>query len=139
MPRKRGLDRPRSIALYRDIEALLDTAIRLDQWPALVELASPRAATRWAFRANLFRSIMREQEEARLNLPSGTGSSQYDHLGFRVVGSDVDIRPRVVEATLRVNGQVVAEIAADSEGGETSVGGETGGRLGEDDDDQLID
>lgn len=81
----------KSLAAYRDIEAVLDTALRQDNWPATLGCESEKYATRWVARANSFRSVLREQEEARLGLEKGQGTCKYDTLKFTKIDTTVII------------------------------------------------
>lgn len=104
MPRKKG---PRSIALYRDVQDALDTILRHDQYPAQLKFDTNNQATRWAFRAHTFRSVLREQEEWRLSLPKGTGSSLYDNFLIQIREETVIISMRTIEAKLIIAGEEV--------------------------------
>lgn len=98
----------RSIALYRDVEATLDTVVALGKFPAEVRCPSPEAAIRWRQRAHTTRRILQEQEEARIGLPSGTGSSMYDSLVFSLSESSVWIALRETNVKVLVDGKVIS-------------------------------
>lgn len=97
----------RSIALYRDVEATLNAISDLGKFPAEVRCSSPEAAIRWRQRAHTTRRIMQEQEEARIGLPAGTGSSMYDALIFSLSGSAVVVTLRDTSVKLVVDGKVI--------------------------------
>lgn len=99
--------RPRSTALFRDIGDTLDTIVAHDRWPALVRLDSNKAAIKWAHRAHTFRSILREQEEHRLGLLPGTGTSIYDNLLLAVRDNEVHISQRSNLVHLIIEGEEV--------------------------------
>lgn len=99
---------PRHVSSYRDIEAVLDTCLRHDKWPAKLSLESPGKAVQWRHRANSFRHVLRKNEEAALGIPAGQGTSIYDNLIFRLDGPQVIIDKRpTVAGQLSVGGEVV--------------------------------
>lgn len=101
----------KSRATYADVEAILDTALRMNSWPAYVVSESYAAAVVWRSRASKFRVLCRTEEETRLGLPPGQGTSIYDHLIFTIDRNEakVGIQPRPVSATtLHVAGQAIA-------------------------------
>lgn len=99
------------ISAYRDIERVLDTALRHDTWPVTYSTGSEKAAIRWRARANSFRTLLRTIEEERLELHKGSGSSIYDDLIFRISDSLVIIERRPAESTLVVGDRVVPALS----------------------------
>ena len=93
-----------SLASYSDVEAVFDTLLRHDNWPAYLTLQSRKEATHWRFRASAFRSVLRTREEERLGLPAGEGSSRYDDLILRIDGTTVIFEKRTTPGVLMVGG-----------------------------------
>lgn len=99
--------RPRSLALFRDVEPVLATIFAHETFPARVTCVDFKAAVRWRQRASQFRVRQREQEEVRLGLPSGTGSSPYDLFVFKIEENEVVVTLREVALSLEIGGQKV--------------------------------
>lgn len=101
-----------SRANYTDIEAVLDTALRHNQWPVEVEFPDRKQAIRWRARASHFRIILRQGEEKRLGLPEGQGTSIYDQLTFTLppLSRILQIKPRQSEAKIKIGGSEVVPI-----------------------------
>ena len=93
-----------SLAAYADVEAVLDTILRHDKWPAYLTLETRKEATHWRFRASAFRSVLRKREEERLGLPPGEGSSRYDNFILRVEGTTVVFEKRTTPGVLVLGG-----------------------------------
>jgi hypothetical protein len=98
---------PTNLTAYSDVKGVLETAMRIGQWPARYSLSSKADAIRWRHRANTFRSALRKNEEIRLDLPVGTGTSEYDALVFRLDDCQVIIDLQVPKGTLEIGGQIV--------------------------------
>lgn len=98
--------RPYSLAIYSDIQAVLDTVLRHNE-PGRLVLDSSKRATIWCQRANKFRVAMRQQDEQLHGLPAGAGTSPYDQLVFRKRENDVLIEFRQTEGTLEIRGTAI--------------------------------
>lgn len=96
-----------STSAYSDVQSVLDTVLRSGQFPARYTLLEHKAAIRWRHRANQLRAALRNNEEITLGLLPGSGTSQYDHLVFRIDGQRVIIDMRAPEGVLEVGGQIV--------------------------------
>jgi hypothetical protein len=84
----------KSLGAYADIAAILETVLRHEQFPALVECHSTAEAHAWRHRAHAYRVRLRKQEEKDLIIPRDTGSSIYDSWVFKVKDSSVEITKR---------------------------------------------
>lgn len=104
----------RSLASYEDIRAVLDTAIRHNQFPVTYTCPTEGQAISWLHRANAYRRLLRDTEEARLKLLPGEGTSPYDHLVFKKNTTSVIIDKRAV-GVLFINDTPVEAVASDPE------------------------
>lgn len=107
--------RPRSVALYRDVEQILTTIFSRGEFPASVACPSPAAARTWRHRAHIFRSILREQEEHRLGLGSGQGASMFDAFILTLNDNHVVINIKHNDVQLIIGGAVVPLLPAGTE------------------------
>lgn len=89
---------PKFTAAYADVQAILDTVLRTDKWPATFSLSTPAAAQYWRMRAYSLRALLRRQEEQRLGVRSGLGTSDYDLLVFTLDGRTVIINQQATES-----------------------------------------
>ena len=94
-----AISKTKSLAAYVHIRQVLDTLLNRNQWPAYYRLPSKGQATSWRQQANYFRTVYRQNEEHRLGLPEGTGTSPWDHLIIRAAKHD----PAIVEIDERIN------------------------------------
>lgn len=105
---------PKSLAAFKDIEQVLDTVLRHDLYPARRVCTSAKAAINWRARANTFRAVLRKQEESRLDLAPGLGSSIYDDLVLSILPSEpkvVVIAKRSDGGALEIDGEVVSPVS----------------------------
>lgn len=99
--------KPIPLNAYQDVEAILDTILRNGE-PAEVKFDSHNEALSWRHRAHRFRSAVRQNEELRLGLVTGAGSSKYDVLRMTLAGPIVKISFHTANAKLVIGGQEVA-------------------------------
>ncbi len=111
-----ALPLPRALNAYQDIERVLSRLQALDTYPATYTLRTRADAVRWRLRANTYRKLLRDNDEAENLLPRGQGTSPFDRLVFRLSGRAVLIDRDSEVGQLTVGGKPVdlADAPADA-------------------------
>jgi len=109
----------RDLTQFIDIKEVLDTCLRHEEWPVEYTLETSGAAISWRTRAHRYRKALQHNEEQRLKLVSGAGTSIYDNLILRIhkeMPLTVNIDLRKPLGILQIGGKEVETFLDDDEG-----------------------